>query len=48
MPIWVVLVARFLDAMFIVGSMGSFVVLVLTGIEDVKTLLGLDEEEKIA
>jgi hypothetical protein len=48
MPIWVVLVARFLEAMFIVGSMGSFVVLVLTGIEDVKTLIGSDEQEKTA
>jgi hypothetical protein len=32
--------------MFIVGSIGSFVVLVLTGIEDVETLLGLEQEEK--
>jgi hypothetical protein len=46
MPIWVVLLARILEGMFIVGSMGSLVVLALTGIEDMKTLLGMDEEEK--
>jgi hypothetical protein len=32
--------------MFIVESAGSFVVLVLTGIEDVETLLRLEQEEK--
>jgi hypothetical protein len=32
--------------MFIVESIGSFVVLVLTGIEDVETLPGLEQEEK--
>jgi hypothetical protein len=34
------------EKMFIVGSIGSFVVLVLASIEDVKTLLGLEQEEK--
>ncbi len=34
------------EKMFIVGSIGSFVALVLTGIEDVETLLGLEQEEK--
>ena len=46
MPLLVVLLARILEGMFIVGSMGSLVVLVLSGIEDMKTLLGMDEEEK--
>ncbi len=44
MPLLVVLLARILESMFIVGSMGSFVVLVLTGIEDLKTLLGMEED----
>ena len=34
------------ESMFIVESIGSFVVLVLTGIEDVETLPGLEQEEK--
>lgn len=42
----VVVLARILEGMFVVGSLGSFVVLVLSGIEDMKTLLGMDEEEK--
>ena len=46
MPLWVVIPARILEGMFIVGSLGSFVVLVLSGIEDMKTLFGMDEEEK--
>ena len=46
MPMWVVLIARILEGMFIVGSLGSLVVLVLTGIEDIETLFGMDEKEK--
>ena len=38
-------VARILGNMFIVGSIGSFAVLVLTGIEDVETFFGLEEEK---
>ena len=37
--------ARILGNMFIVGSIGSFAVLVLTGIEDVETFFGLEEEK---
>jgi len=48
MPVWVVIPARILEGMFIVGSMGSFVVLVLTGIQDIETLFGMDEEKKTA
>lgn len=48
MPWFVVVPARILEAVFIVGSLGSFVVLVLSGIEDMKTLLGMDEEEKLS
>ncbi len=37
------LAARILEGMFVVGSVGSFLVLVLSGIEDLKTLLGREE-----
>jgi len=37
------LLARILEAMFAVGSVGSFVVLLLSGIEDLKMLLGREE-----
>ena len=37
-------VARVLENMLIVGSINSFVVPVLTGIEDVTTFFGLEEE----
>ncbi len=39
------LAARILEAMFVVGSIGSFLVLVLSGIEDLKTLLGREESD---
>jgi hypothetical protein len=42
--IFVIIVARFLETLFVVGSVGSFVVLVLSGIEDIKTLFGTEEE----
>jgi hypothetical protein len=48
MPPWVVLLARILEGMFIVGSVGSFVVLVLRGIKDRKTLFGMDGEENLS
>jgi hypothetical protein len=35
---------RILEGMFVVGSIGSFVVLVLSGIEDLKLLFGREEE----
>jgi hypothetical protein len=36
---------RVLEAMFAVGVVGSAIVLVLTGIEDVETLLGSDDTD---
>ena len=35
---------RILEGMFVIGMIGSFVVIVLTGIEDLKMLLGQEEE----
>jgi hypothetical protein len=45
MPLVVTLVVRVLESMFVIGSIGSFVVLVLSGIEDLKMLLGREESE---
>jgi hypothetical protein len=36
---------RLLEAMFAVGSVGSLLVLILSGIEDMETLFGSDEAE---
>ncbi len=36
--------ARILEVMFAVGVVGSTVVLVLSGIEDIKTLFGGEDE----
>jgi hypothetical protein len=41
----VTILVRILEGMFFVGAIGSFVVLVLTGIEDLKMLFGREEEE---
>jgi hypothetical protein len=43
MPILVRLLARVLEGMFLIGAIGSCAVLVLSGIEDLKTLLGREE-----
>jgi hypothetical protein len=40
----VIVVARILETLFVVGMLGSVIVLVLTGIEDLKMLLGREEE----
>jgi hypothetical protein len=40
----ILVLVRFLEGMFVVGAIGSFVVLVLSGIEDLKMLLGREEE----
>ncbi|MBI3644496.1 MAG: hypothetical protein HY233_00795 [Acidobacteriales bacterium] len=45
MPMLGRLLARILEGMFIVGSIGSSVVFMLSGIEDLKTLLGMEEDE---
>ena len=40
----ITVVVRLLEGMFAVGVVGSFIVLVLSGIEDLKTLFGREEE----
>jgi hypothetical protein len=35
---------RILEGMFVIGFFGSLIVIVLTGIEDLKMLLGREEE----
>jgi hypothetical protein len=43
---WMVItvLVRILEGMFVVGAVGSVVVLVLSGIEDLKMLFGREEE----
>ncbi|HYU47062.1 MAG TPA: hypothetical protein VEK84_12910 [Terriglobales bacterium] len=45
MSLAVILVVRLLESMFVIGSIGSVAVLVLSGIEDLKTLFGREESE---
>jgi hypothetical protein len=40
----VTMLVRILEGMFVVGAIGSAIVIVLTGIEDLKMLLGREEE----
>jgi len=40
----VTVLVRILEGMFLIGIVGSFIVIVLTGIEDLKMLLGREEE----
>ena len=40
----ITVLVRFLEGMFVLGAIGSFVVLVLSGIEDFKMLLGREGE----
>ena len=40
-----VFAARILEGLFVVGMFGCAIVLVLTAIEDVRTLFGFDEHE---
>jgi hypothetical protein len=40
----VTVLVRVLEGMFVVGAVGSLVVIVLSGIEDLKMLLGREEE----
>jgi hypothetical protein len=42
--LFVTVLARILETMFVVGAAGSAVVLVLSGIEDLKLLLGREDE----
>jgi hypothetical protein len=46
MNVLAVVGVRVLEAMFVAGGIGSFVVLVLTGIEDIETLLGSDDPNR--
>ena len=46
--VMLVLAVRILETMFVVGAAGCFVVLILTTIEDLRTLLGRDEKEQSA
>jgi hypothetical protein len=40
----VTVLVRILEAMFVAGAIGSVVVLVLSGIEDLKLLFGREEQ----
>ena len=40
----VTVLVRILEGMFLIGIVGSFIVILLTGIEDLKMLLGREEE----
>jgi len=40
----VTVLARILETMFVAGAIGSVVVLVLSGIEDLKLLFGREEQ----
>ncbi len=42
-----VIAVRILETMFIVGAIGCVVVLALTAIEDLRTLFGRDDVDKI-
>ena len=44
MQLLVAIGIRLLEAMFVIGAIGSFLVLVLSGIEDIETLFGSSEE----
>jgi hypothetical protein len=41
---FVTLLVRVLEGMFVIGSAGTVLVLILSGIEDLKTLLGREDE----
>jgi hypothetical protein len=41
---FVTLVVRVLEGMFVIGLAGTVLVLILSGIEDLKTLLGREDE----
>jgi hypothetical protein len=43
MAVLVSVAVRVLEAMFAIGMAGSTIVLILTGIEDIETLLGKDD-----
>jgi hypothetical protein len=45
MSLIVILVVRLLEAMFVIGTLGSAAVFVLSGIEDLRTLFGREESK---
>jgi hypothetical protein len=45
MSFFEIAVVRLLEGMFIVGGVGSVAVLILSGIEDLRTLFGQKKEE---
>ena len=45
MHVMVVVGVRILEGMFLVGSLGCITVIVLTVIEDVRTLVGHDDDK---
>jgi len=44
MDVLITIAVRLLEAMFVAGGIGSFLVLVLSGIEDLETLFGRSDE----
>jgi len=46
MEMLITIAIRLLEAMFVVGGIGSLLVIILSGIEDIGTLLGSDEGEQ--
>jgi hypothetical protein len=46
MELLITLGVRLLETMFVVGGIGSFLVLILTGIEDIETLFGSDDPNR--
>jgi hypothetical protein len=45
MPMLEVIAIRLLEFIFVVGAIGSALVLILSGIEDIETLIGSDDSE---
>jgi hypothetical protein len=48
MGILVTVAIRLIESMFAIGAIGSFIVLILTGIEDIETLAGVGESKPTA
>jgi len=44
MNLVVIVVVRLLEGMFVIGGIGSVAVLILSGIEDFRTLFGREDE----
>jgi hypothetical protein len=46
MDLLITIAVRLLETMFVLGGIGSFLVLILTGIEDLETLFGRSEQHE--